>query len=171
MTATLDSALATRAESGRTLGELCSDTPVLLIFLRHFGCTFARQAIDDVSQAVPRLQALGVTPVFVHLGTPDIAKNYFDYYRLTDVERISDPEARLYQEPVFGMKRGNLWKIFEPAVWRGWLMGGLRKHGAGGLQSSPLHMPGVFLIRDGRISRRYVHKKITDRPDYIALAA
>jgi len=170
MAGTLDSALATKTESGRTLGEICAEKPVLLVFLRHFGCTFARQAIDDVAQATPRLQAMGVIPVFVHLGTPAIAKNYFDYYKLSTVERISDPDACLYQAPVFGMQRGTLWKIFEPAVWRGWLMGGLLKHGAGKLQSSPFHMPGVFLVRDGRIARRYVHRKISDRPDYAALA-
>jgi len=118
MAESLDAVMATRAESGRTLGEICSGAPVLLIFLRHFGCTFARQAIDDVGQAAPRLQALGVTPVFVHLGTPEMAKNYFDYYKLTDVERISDPDAKMYREPAFGLKRGNLWKIFEPAVLR-----------------------------------------------------
>jgi len=167
----LQAALEVRAESGNSLGELCSDSPVLLVFLRHFGCTFARQAIDDVSQAAPRLEQMGVRPVFVHLGTPELARNYFDHYRLSDVERISDPEAHLYQDPIFGMKRGTLWKIFEPAVWRAWLTGGLKKHGAGKLQSSPFHMPGVFLIRDGEIVRRYVHRKITDRPDYAGLAA
>jgi hypothetical protein len=171
MTDTLGQVLATKAESGRTLGEICADAPVLLIFLRQFGCTFARQAIDDVAQAAPRLQVLGVTPVFVHLGTPEMAKNYFDYYKFATVERISDPEARLYREPVFGLQRGTLWKIFEPAVWRGWLMGALRKHGAGKVQNSPFHMPGVFLVRDGEIARRYVHRKISDRPDYVGLAA
>jgi hypothetical protein len=171
MAESLDAVMATRAESGRTLGEICSGAPVLLIFLRHFGCTFARQAIDDVGQAAPRLQALGVTPVFVHLGTPEIAKNYFDYYKLTDVERISDPDAKMYREPAFGLKRGNLWKIFEPAVLRRWLLGGLRKYGAGKLQNSPFLMPGIFLIRNGEIARRYVHRKITDRPDYTAFSA
>ena len=39
-----------RAESGRTLLELVDAGPVLLVFLRHFGCSFCRQAIDDVSR-------------------------------------------------------------------------------------------------------------------------
>ncbi len=171
MADTLEAALAVRTESGRTLGELCDASPVLLVFLRQFGCTFARQAIGDVSQVESDLQALGVRPVFVHLGTPQMAKNYFDFYKISDVERISDPEAHLYRNASFGLKRATLWKVFEPAVWWAWITGSYRKHGAGKMQNSPFHMPGVFLIRNGEIARRYVHRKISDRPNYVALAS
>jgi hypothetical protein len=36
-----------RTETGRTLLELVDESPVLLIFLRHFGCSFCRQTLDD----------------------------------------------------------------------------------------------------------------------------
>ena len=42
-----------------------------LIFLRHFGCSFCRQAISDVADVRQQLAARNVRPVFVHLGTPD----------------------------------------------------------------------------------------------------
>jgi hypothetical protein len=45
----------TRTESGRTLLELVDERPVLLVFLRHFGCAFCRQAIDDVSKVRTKL--------------------------------------------------------------------------------------------------------------------
>ncbi len=90
-----------RTESGRTLLELLDESPVLLIFLRHFGCSFCRQTLDDVSRIRGVIEAQGIRPVFVHLGTPERAKPYFDYYHLSDVERVSNPEASLYARPPF----------------------------------------------------------------------
>src|SRR4051795_2528608 len=90
-----------QTESGRSLLTLVEASPVLLIFLRHFGCSFCRQAISDVAAALPQLEARGVRPVFVHLGSPDRAKPYFDFYGLHSVDRISDPDAGLYQAPSF----------------------------------------------------------------------
>ena len=85
-----------RTETGRTLLELVDESPVLLIFLRHFGCSFCRQTLDDVSRIRERIEAQGIRPVFVHLGSPERAKPYFDYYHLSDIERVSDPNATLY---------------------------------------------------------------------------
>ncbi|HEY1897389.1 MAG TPA: hypothetical protein VGG62_14000, partial [Terracidiphilus sp.] len=82
-----------RAESGRLLLELIDQSPVLLIFLRHFGCAFCRQALDQVSQIRGQIAAKGAIPVFVHLGSPERAKPYFDYYQLSDVERVSNPDG------------------------------------------------------------------------------
>src|SRR5271170_7241855 len=90
-----------RTESGASLLDLAEASPVLLIFLRHFGCSFCRQAISDVAELREELARRGVRPVFVHLGTPERAKPFFDYYGIGDVERISDPEASIYQHPEF----------------------------------------------------------------------
>ena len=57
-----------RTETGRTLLELVDESPVLLIFLRHFGCSFCRQTLDDVSRIRGQIEARGIRPVFVHLG-------------------------------------------------------------------------------------------------------
>jgi len=91
-----------RTETGRSLLELVDESPVLLIFLRHFGCSFCRQTLDDVSRIRDLIEAKGVRPVFVHLGSPERAKPYFDYYHLSDVERVSDPGASLYASSVCG---------------------------------------------------------------------
>src|SRR5271155_267976 len=94
-----------RTESGASLLALVEASPVLLIFLRHFGCSFCRQAISDVAELREELARRGVRPVFVHLGTPERAKPFFDYYGIGDVERVSDPEARIYRDPVFLLPR------------------------------------------------------------------
>src|SRR5580658_8412134 len=111
-----------RTETGRPLLELVDESPVLLIFLRHFACAFCAMALDRVSQARQRIEAKGVRPVFVHLGSPQRAKPYFDYYKLTNIERISNPEATLYQLPAFALSRTNPFShFFNPTVLKGWL--------------------------------------------------
>src|SRR5271168_5023271 len=115
-----------RTESGASLLELAEASHVLLVFLRHFGCSFCRQAISDVADLRPELNKRGVLPVFVHLGTPERAKPFFEYYGIGDVERVSDPEAAVYQLPVFALPRMNpVLTLFQPSVWRGWLKGAL----------------------------------------------
>src|SRR5271163_345553 len=106
------------AESGASLLALAEASPVLLVFLRHFGCSFCRQAISDVAELRGELNRRGVRPVFVHLGTPERAKPFFDYYGIGDVERISDPDAAIYQHPLFLLPRINPFlTLLQPAVW------------------------------------------------------
>jgi len=143
---------------------------VLLVFLRHFGCAFCRQAIDDVSQVRGKLAERGVQVVFVHLGSPERARPYFDYYKLADVERVSDPDASLYHDPVFALARVSLWQIFRPAVWIGWVRGAMFKYRIGLLKEDVQQMPGVFFLKDRGIANLFRHRTIADRPDYVGLA-
>src|SRR5665213_4587803 len=94
-----------RTESGAELFALSRESPVLLVFLRHFGCSFCRKAISDVAEIAPELNRRNVRPVFVHLGTPEIAQAHFSYYNVGDVARIHDPAAAIYKLPIFGLGR------------------------------------------------------------------
>jgi hypothetical protein len=159
-----------RTETGRTLIELLDASPILLIFLRHFGCSFCRQTLEDVSKIRNLIEAKGVRPVFVHLGTPERAKPYFDYYHLSDVERVSDPAASLYGHPVFHLARKNVFaQLLVPEVWKGWLRGALFKHGIGTIKEDGDQMPGIFYLRDRAIVRAFRYKTIADEPDYLRL--
>ena len=161
-----------RTESGKTLLELAESSPVLLVFLRHFGCSFCRKAISDVAELQGQLAARGVRPVFVHLGTPELAKHYFDYYGLSDVERVSDPDALVYRMPVFALGRQHpAMQLVSPKVWFGWLKGTIFKHGIGMIREDGSQMPGIFYLKDGKIARRFIYKTIADEPDYLKLAA
>lgn len=161
---------STITEQGSTLLELADASPLLIIFLRHFGCSYCRQAIHDVAVVHDDLWARGVRPVFVHLGTSERAKPYFDHYGLSQVERVSDPEARLYGHPVFHLKRTHpLSHFFRPAVLKGWMMGGIRKYGIGWIREDSYQMPGVFVLRDRQVVNSFEFKTIADQPDYLAL--
>ena len=157
-------------ESGANLLALTQESPVLLVFLRHFGCSFCRKAISDIAELRPQLEQRGVRPVFVHLGTSEIGKAHFEYYGIGDVERINDPSAAIYQHPAFALGRKNPFgQALNPAVWIGWLKGAVFKHGIGMIQGDGHQMPGIFFLDGPRIARRFVYRTIADEPDYLKL--
>ena len=159
-----------QTETGRSLLDLIDESPVLLIFLRHFACAFCAQTLDRVARVRQQIEAKGVRPVFVHLGSPARAKPYFDYYHLSDVERISNPDATLYQLPFFALSRTNPYlHFFNPTVWRGWLKGALFKYGIGMIKEDAEQMPGVFFIKERKIVRAFRHRTIADEPGYVKL--
>jgi hypothetical protein len=165
------SLLPFHTETGRSLLELIDESPVLLVFLRHFACAFCAQTIDHVAKFRPQIEALGVRPVFIHLSSPARAKPYFDYYHLSDIERISNPEATLYQMPLFGLGRTNAFaRFFKATAWAGWLKGAIFKYGIGMIQEDAEQMPGVFLLKDRKVAKAFRHKSIADEPDYLKLA-
>ena len=163
---------AYQTETGRTLLELLDASPMLLIFLRHFGYSFCRQTLDDVSRLRTEIEGRGIRPVFVHLGTPERARPYFDYYHLSDIERVSNPDASLYTGPVFQLGRKNAFSHFlVPAVWSGWLLGAGRKQGIGLIHEDGDQMPGIFFLRDRAVVRAFRYRTIADEPDYLKLIA
>ena len=160
---------AIHTESGADLLTLAEASPVLLVFLRHFGCSFCRHAISQVAEVSGELDARGVRPVFVHRGPPEIAKANFDYYGLNEVERVCDPEAAVYQHPVFSLARKSpLYHVSKLAVWLGWMKHGI---GTGNSQGDIQQMPGVFFLKGPRIVRKFIHRTIADEPDYLGLVS
>jgi peroxiredoxin len=161
----------TRTESGKTLLELVDQRPVLLVFLRHFGCAFCRQALDDVSKVRAQIGQRGCQVVFVHLGSPERARPFFDHYHLSEVERISDPEGKLYAAPAFRLARIPMWQVLRPAVWIAWVRGAIFSYRIGLIREDVQQMPGVFYLRDRRVANFFRHRTIADRPNYLALVS
>lgn len=163
-----------RDQQGRSLGSLTHTQPVLLVFLRHLGCTFCREAAADVSEQRRVIEREGVTPAFVGmLEEPELGE-FLDLYGLGDLPRFADPSRCLYG--AFGLGRGSARQLFGPRVWRrglaaaapSWLGGG--GHGVGALKGDGLQMPGVFLLHQERVIGGYRHETAADRPDYTRLA-
>jgi len=157
-------------ETGRTLLELVDESPVLLIFLRHFSCAFCAMTIDRLAKVRKEVETRGVRPVFVHLGSPERAKPYFDYYHLSDIERVSNPDASLYQLPAFGLGRKNyVLHSLHPAVLLGWLRGAIFRYGIGVPKEDGDQMPGVFFLKDRKIANAFRHRTIADEPDFLKI--
>jgi hypothetical protein len=158
-------------ESGRSLQELADAQPTLLVFLRHWGCSFCRETISDLSKIYSALEERGVCLVFVHMGTPERARPYFDYYNLSSVERISDPEQQLYRDPAFDLSSKAIWRhVFDPAAIKSVLGGIVLRHGINlNHREDADQMPGVFLLYRSQVLREYRYKSIADKPDFLKM--
>jgi peroxiredoxin len=161
-------ALRARTQHEVTLDELTRLSPVLLVFLRHAGCTFCREALSDLAERREEIEKAGTRLVLVHMGTEEQGRGFFARYRLDQVPRVSDRGRALYR--AFGLRRGGLADLFGPKVWvRGFQAGILNRHGVGRLAGDGFQMPGVFLLYHSEIIRSYRHQSAADRPDYMAI--
>ncbi len=152
----------------RSLRAISDEQPVLLIFLRHFGCTFCREALADISKQRENITSRGSHIVFVHMTDNTIAERYFNRYGLENAEHISDPECNFYY--AFGLVKGTFTQLFGLQSWiRGFSAGVVQGHGVGPQLGDGFQMPGVFVIQNGEIKESFIHKLASDRPDYVEL--
>jgi len=157
------------SQTRQPLGALSAESPLLLVFLRHFGCTFCREAVDEISRKRAAIQARGARLAFVHLGTEEKAKAFFLPYGLADVPRFGDPEGRLYQK--FGLMRAELRQYLNSESLFRMVMAWMSGHFVGLPAGDVQRMPGTFLMQGNQIVKAFRHKLVSDRPDYVALAS
>lgn len=157
--------------SGERVIVLSQKQPVLLVFLRHFGCTFCREALQDLAESETQFKKYGVKLVLVHMSDATTANRYFAKYKLDKVAHVSDPHCRFYQ--AFGLTKGTARQLFGLQSWiRGFQAGILEGHGVGMQQlGDGFQMPGVFVVQQGQITAKFVHRLAGDRPEYVALLA
>ncbi|MEM1321068.1 MAG: peroxiredoxin-like family protein [Bacteroidota bacterium] len=151
---------------GIRLKDLSDQKPVMLVFLRHFGCVFCKEAMADLAEQRNAFETKGVEMVFVHMSKPDLAEQYFKDYKLDGVHHISDPECRYYS--AFGILKGRFSQLYGLRTWiRGFSAQrqGHKLEMAKALGDST-QMPGIFLIRNGQVREKFIHKLPSDRPDY-----
>ena len=125
--------------------------------------------MTEISKKRSSIIAKGTQLAFVHMSNEEQAGKFFASYGLEGVERVSDPQRRLYK--LFKLVQGGLpqflsWKILK----RMFVAGVVNGHGLGKLAGDAFQMPGVFLIQDSRILRAFVHRTVADRPNYVEIA-
>ncbi len=151
--------------SGKNLQELSDEAPVLLVFLRHFGCPFCQETLMHVKENREDLESKGIKIVLVYMVNETIAKDYLAQYNLQDLEQLSDPESIAYKR--FALHRGNLGQLLGPKVIFRWIWLGVKKKiFFTRVEGDINQMPGFFLIRNGKIVKKFVHRTSADQPDF-----
>jgi peroxiredoxin len=155
---------------GHTLASLAANGPLLLVFLRHFGCPLCQEMVADVAARRPAVTANGTTVVFVHMHPETQAAAFFARYGVQDLERVSDPERTLYAafavptaRPMSWLSVGTLRHYLSAIVGGGHvpkLVGG-----------NVGQMSAVIRIVDGRIDRDLRAAGFETRPDFDDLLA
>ena len=160
--------------------QLAADKPTLLVFLRHFGCLFCREAVKDLRVAAEAADGNGgdrrryPRVAFVHMGTPDAGARFLARY-WPAAPGISDPDQRLYE--AFHLPRGGVGQMFAPRVWSCGMRAWKKGHRVGRPVGDPWQMPGFFLLDppaipggDAPVRWSHVPAHAGDHPDFAALA-
>ena len=151
--------------------QYLKENKVLVVFLRHFGCTFCRSTIAFLSDERLFLEAKGIEVLFVHPGSEEQATRAFERWNYADAHWVADPELKLYN--TFHLKKGNFKQLFGIETWiEGFKFGIIGKKGVGLKQEgNGFQMPGVFYVQDGIVKAKFIHERASDMPDYLELFA
>jgi peroxiredoxin len=155
-----------RTQDGATPLEISQRQPILLIFLRHFGCALCREMVADVARHRRAIDAAGMRVVFVHMHTEAMAARFFERYGLADAARVSDPDHRLYE--AFGLTRARPTHWLNRTVIARYLEAIFRRgHRPGYVGGDVLRMPGAFVVRNGDIVRSFRPTNLSETIDLV----
>jgi peroxiredoxin len=136
--------------TSRSINELSHEGPVLMLLLRHLGCTFCRETLSKLSENRQALEAHYRSIVIVSMSPVEEMIPLRKDYQLEDVLLLSDPERTFYralQIPVGSFSQTLGWKTLK----RGLFSGLLFRHGIGQVRADPFQLPGSAAIERGAV--------------------
>ncbi|TGK34872.1 AhpC/TSA family protein [Leptospira gomenensis] len=134
----------------------------LLVFLRHGGCIFSREAVSDLREISE--SCLSFPPVlFFFPGSETEAAALFSGI-WDDACVVFDPEVSFYED--MELSTGTFSQLIGPEVFFGTARAVLKGHFYGIPGSNSLRMPGVFLTVRDRIVWEHRYRHIGDHPDW-----
>lgn len=149
--------------------KLADTRRVLLVFLRHFGCTFCRETMTKLAREKAKIESEGVKIVLVHMVSSELADRLLRIYELPGVSHISDPGLILHHN--FGLKRATFLQFYGLKNWyRAFVAGLLKGHFIGKSIGDTFQMPGAFLFYKSRILKKFTYKYVSDMPNFLNLA-
>lgn len=151
--------------NGKNLSEASSDRLLVMVFLRHFGCTFTRQILRGLEQIQQEAKAHGAELVLVHMLQSGKETRYLG--ERSGVTRIADPRCELYR--AFGLGKGGFLELFGPSVWWRGALSIFKGCGVGHLAGDGLQMPGAFLFHRQQILASQRAQSAADLPDLSGL--
>lgn len=147
------------------LSSLWAGQPLLLAFVRHFGCSECLSLVAQLSAAQPQVAQAGLNLAVVTQGnaaeTAAFARQHAPGLRL-----LADPQRAAYA--AYGLERGNWYQLLlSPRVWAG--LARSRRQGRVSRPAPPgqdvRQMSGTFVIgADGRVRLPYYYDHIADHP-------
>lgn len=151
--------------NGKTLSEASENQVIVLVFLRHFGCTFTRQILRGLESIQEEAATNHAELVLVHMLHSGKETAYLGSG--SQVPRIADPLCELYR--AFGLGKGGFLELFGPHVWWRGALALFKGCGIGHLAGDGMQMPGAFLFYKGQIVAAQPAHSASDLPNLTAL--
>jgi len=145
------------------LASLWPHGPVLVVFLRHFGCIFCRELLAELQERSAKLAQAGLLVVAIGLGEPRHAQRIGG--RLApDITVLAAPTAAAYA--AYGIVRASMMQILSPRTFAA----GARAALGGSVQTQPTgdqQMVGGTFVVDRQGVVRFAHYDAFpgDKPD------
>lgn len=152
------------------LGDLWSERPAVLVFLRHFGCVFCRQLAVDIHRHRHEFDEADVQLVVIGFGTPEQGRGFLKTQNV-DLKLLLDPDRKVYE--LAGAKVATLNEVIGPLqVWRGLkatIMSRMRQGSIavhqGRIVGHAAQLGGVLVIApDGSVRYAYLSEESGDNP-------
>lgn len=157
------------SQMGQTVIQASMKFPLMLVFLRHAGCTFCRQTLWDLQLHRDEILNLEVNVALVHMGSPMEGTTMLSNYELDFFHRFSDPQCKLYHR--FGFERGKFNQLFSPSViWRGLKAGIFGGHGIGKVKGDSFQLPGVVVMYQRKAILAFPAEDASQRYDFLDIA-
>jgi peroxiredoxin len=142
-----------------------SERPVLISFLRYFGCPFCQAWVGRLVRKANTLERAGVGVVLVGQGTVGEAMG-FTGPRRVPFDMLVDEDRSSYR--AFGLVEGTSTELLKPSVAAAWVGVHVRGEGrqGGSHGGAVTQLPGTFIVdADGvvRFAHRNAHQ--ADDPD------
>jgi prostamide/prostaglandin F2alpha synthase len=152
------------------LGDLWSERPAVLVFVRHFGCVFCRQMAVDIHRHRHQFDEADVELAVIGHGSPAHAAD-FRKQQNVDLPLLVDPDRKVYE--LAGAKVATLNELIGPRQ----IMRGLRatimsrlKQGSvavhqGKIIGHAAQLGGVLVIApDGSVRYAHLSEESGDNP-------
>lgn len=158
-----------KTNRGENFEKLAEERKLMVVFLRHFGCTFCRETMAEISGQRAEIEARGYDIVLVHMVDGDVAEQIMQVYDLGGIRHISDPHQYLYRK--FGLGKVSFKALFGVRNWyRAFVAGLMKGHLIGKPSGDPFQMPGVFVFHKGKILSKFDYKYVSDLPNFSGMA-
>ena len=151
------------AEGGITLRDRWRERPLIVAFMRHFGCSFCREHLTHLSAADEQIRSLGGSAIAIFQYDGDATASFCSA-RGIPFECLGDPRREAYAR--IGLGKGTLrqlmgWQVIKRGR-EAYRTGGPTRGAEGGLISL---MPGTFVLdRRGTIAFSHYNRNAADNP-------
>lgn len=147
------------------LSSLWKQSPILLAFTRHFGCTQCKEMLSELVAAQEQIKNSGLSIVVVTQGSPETTALFAREFA-PGLFCLADSERKAYQ--AYGLERGTLFQTFLNLK----VLLAVRNSRNKGFKVEPapdgqdtMLMSGTFIIsQEGRVLLPYYYDNIADHP-------
>jgi peroxiredoxin len=151
------------------LSERWAARPLIVSFMRHFGCAFCREQLILLSRAWGEIQAAGGDAVAVFQHDPDATERFCEA-REVPFSCLGDPALQGWDRLALG--RGN-WRETIALRHANRFVRAIARGGAPGKSVGDVHLrPGAFVVgMDGRVVYAHYASDASDNPPVSELLA